>query len=396
MHLDINSCFATIEQQANPLLRGKPIAVAVYPSPNACIVASSIEAKRFGVKTGMKVKEGKFLFPNLVILEPDPWKYRNVHLALKKLLSEYTFDLTPKSIDEFVLDFEKFSYSKEELLAVARKIKKKIRRRIGEWISVSIGLGPNRFLAKVASNLRKPDGLEVIDKSNFLEVYSKISLQELPYIKSGNALRLKSVGIDSVLDFYNASYSLLKIAFGSANAYYWYLRIAGWEIDDVSWQRRSFGISYVLPASIDGIFPILMKLTTKLSAKMRLSGYAAKGIRVFFSFRDGTNWVRSVSFQRQFFSASDIYKEVKRIALLSPRKLLSRISLSFINLVPFNQVQLSLFEDVERKLALLHAVDKVNDKFGDFVVSSARMIGCQRYVPDRVAFGDISGLERLG
>ncbi|MEK7470692.1 MAG: DNA polymerase IV, partial [Patescibacteria group bacterium] len=102
MHIDLNSCFATIEQQANPFLRGKPIAVGAYTTPNGCILAASVEAKRLGIKTGMRVKDGKVLYPKLIVLPSDPNKYRDVHLKLRKIISEYTNDFSPKSIDEFV------------------------------------------------------------------------------------------------------------------------------------------------------------------------------------------------------------------------------------------------------------------------------------------------------
>ena len=103
MHIDLNSCFAAIEQQANPFLRGKPVAVAAFSSPNGCILAASVEAKRLGIKTGMRVKEGKEFFPKLIVLTPDPWKYRCVHQNLRELLSDYSPEVHPKSIDEFVI-----------------------------------------------------------------------------------------------------------------------------------------------------------------------------------------------------------------------------------------------------------------------------------------------------
>jgi len=109
MHLDLNSCFASIEQQANPHLRGKVIVVAAYASPGGCIVAPSIEAKRLGIKVGMRVREAKLVCPEVVVLEPDPNKYRNVHLALRKILSQYTNHFLPKSIDEFDLITTKHS-----------------------------------------------------------------------------------------------------------------------------------------------------------------------------------------------------------------------------------------------------------------------------------------------
>src|SRR6266566_2631120 len=107
MHVDLNSCFATIEQQANPLLRGKPVVVAAYSTPNACIVAPSVEAKRLGIKTGMRIREAWILSRDIIVRTPDPEKYRDVHLKFCKIFNDYSPDVTPKSIDEAVLDFTK-------------------------------------------------------------------------------------------------------------------------------------------------------------------------------------------------------------------------------------------------------------------------------------------------
>src|SRR3989338_8410898 len=121
MHIDLNSCFASVEQQANPLLRGKPIVVAAYITQSGCILAASIEAKVLGVKTGMRVKEGKMICPRLIVLPPDPDKYRQVHRKLKKLLQSYSERIVPKSIDEFVIDMEGLPVEE-----VGREIKRRI------------------------------------------------------------------------------------------------------------------------------------------------------------------------------------------------------------------------------------------------------------------------------
>ena len=247
MHLDLNSCFATIEQQANPLLRGKPIAVAAYSTPSGCILAPSIEAKKLGIKVGMRVKEGKLLCPQLQVLSPDPWKYRNIHLQLRDLISEYTADFSPKSIDEFVLNFEGYPSFNLGLKKVALEIKRKIKSQIGDWLTISVGIGPNRFLAKLASNLKKPDGLEEINCHNYQQVYSGLNLADLNGIKNANVIRLNNAGIFTVTDFYNSSIDKLKSAFHSILGYYWYLRLHGWEIDDVSSDRKSFGNMSLFP-----------------------------------------------------------------------------------------------------------------------------------------------------
>lgn len=204
MLLDINSCFATIEQQANPLLRGKPLVVAAYPTPSGCILASSVEAKKLGIKTGMRVRDGQAIYPRLIVLPCDPDKYRHVHHQLFRLLSDYTSSVTPRSIDEFALHFDPSFIAKYSLLEIATEIKSRIKTEIGDWLTVSIGIGPNRFLAKMGSNLQKPDGLVEISLNNFLLIYQKLNLTDLHGIKKHNALRLNLAGIYTVPNFYQA------------------------------------------------------------------------------------------------------------------------------------------------------------------------------------------------
>lgn len=238
MHIDLNSCFASVEQQANVALRGKPVAVAAYTTPRGCIIAASIEAKRRGVKTGMRVREGKLLCPDLVVVAPDPEKYRNVHASLRRLLGEYTDKVTPASIDEFYLDLEGYPAMERGMMKTGVEIKRRIREEIGEALLVSIGVGPNRFLAKTAANLVKPDGLVKIDRENFGEVYGNLKLTGLCGIKTNNAVRLGGVGIFTVRQFYEAGARTLVGAFGSVTGFYWYLRLRGWEVDDVEWGER--------------------------------------------------------------------------------------------------------------------------------------------------------------
>ena len=414
MHIDLNSCFATIEQQANPFLRGKPIAVAAYATPNGCILAPSIEAKKYGIKTGMRVKDGRVLCPSLIVLPPDPWKYRNVHLALRGLLSEYTNDFYPKSIDEFVLNLDGYSelplrFSPYKVVAqypipspmhaIALEVKRRIKKEIGEWLTVSIGIAPNRFLAKVASSLRKPDGLDEINKDNFLEVYKNLELTDLPYIKVQNAARLNNMGIFTVLDFYSAPIWRLKAAFESINGYYWYVRLHGWEIDDIVFARRSYGNSYALPKPLstsDELSPILSKLVEKTGARLRRAGYKARGIHVAISYRDGSFWHKGRSFPKVFFDSRDIYKEAYKIMLDSPyKKPVRELAVACFNLIKLSLTQLELFNDIVKRQSLVKAVDKINERWGSFIITPARMLGTQNSVPDRIAFGGVKELEEF-
>lgn len=401
MHLDLNSCFASIEQQANPLLRGKPVVVAAYVTSKGCIIAPSVEAKKLGIKVGMRVKDGKRLCSSLVVLPPDPWKYRKVHLKLRKVVSDYTNNFSPKSIDEFVLNMEGYlSLKGGSMMEVAQKIKLRIKEEIGEWLTVSIGVGPNRFLAKLGASLHKPDGLDEINKENFWEIYSNLELADLNGIKLGNILRLNRVGIFSVLDFYKADLLTLKAAFSSVVSYYWYLRLRGWEIDGLEFQRRSFGNSFSLPIFLkkaDCLSPVLSKLVAKMGARLRKAGFAARGIHLAILYRDFTFWHLGKTYSKIFFDSKDIYKEAFKLLSFSPQeKPVHTLAVSVFNLVKIRCFQLDLFENVIRKRKLAEALDKVNERWGNFVVTPARMyLGDKTWVGDRVAFGSIKELEEF-
>ncbi len=399
LHLDLNSCFATIEQQANPLLRGKPVAVAAYTTPSGCIVAPSIEAKRLGVAVGMRVKDGRMLCPALRVLPPDPWKYRSVHLALKKILETYTNDITPKSIDEFVLKLEGYPAFYRGMHVVAQEIKTRIKQEVGEWLTVSVGIAPNRFLAKTAASLHKPDGLDEIALHNVEAVYKSLELTDLCGIKMRNAIRLQKMGIHSVMDFYTASSKTLRGAFASIVGYYWYLRLKGWEIDDVEFGRRSFGNSYSLPKALSTdreLSPLLMKLTQKTSQRLRKRGYACQGVHLSILFRDGTHWHKGSKSQEVLFATNDIYRHIFSLFSRCPyRKSVANIAISCFNLKQLKTLQLDIFNQTVKKESLTKAIDSINEKWGDYVLTPARMLGTKDNVPDRIAFGGVKELEEI-
>jgi DNA polymerase IV len=406
MHIDLNSCFATIEQQANPFLRGKPVAVAAFTSPGGCILAASIEAKKLGIKTGMRVRDGRLIYPKLVVLPSDPWKYRNVHLKLRQLISDYTNDFSPKSIDEFVLNLKDHialedspMTSVSRMKVVAQEIKQRIKSEIGEWLTVSIGIAPNRYLAKIAAGLRKPDGLDEINKENFLNIYSKLKLTDLTGIKKRNAARLNGMGIYSVLDFYEAPIWRLRAAFHSIMGLYWHTRLSGYEVDNVEFGRRSYGNSVALGRNLSKtteLSPILARLTEKMCSRLRGAGYAASGIHLMLAFKNGSWWHRGRLLGRSHFDSRDFYKAAFRLLLeANPSSPVLNIAVSCFGLSRENSLQLNFFENVGRKQNLTLAVDDINERWGGFTVASARSFGGAKVVMDRIAFGGIKELEEF-
>ncbi|HEX6483054.1 MAG TPA: hypothetical protein VF043_29775 [Ktedonobacteraceae bacterium] len=207
MHIDLNSCFATIEQQANPLYRCKPLAVAAYDTPRGMVIASSYEAKAKGIKLGVNVAEARAIDPNVIILMPDPAKYREAHKRFREVLSDYTSSVVAKSIDEFVVDLQGSPAIREgrDLIDVGYEIKHRIKDHLGSYVTVNVGIGTNRFWAKTAAGLNKPDGLNVMSADNALEIYGKLSLTDLTGINYRYEARLNAAGIHTPLQFLEAT-----------------------------------------------------------------------------------------------------------------------------------------------------------------------------------------------
>ena len=399
MHIDLNSCFATVEQQANHLLRGKPIAVAAYTTPNGCILAPSVEAKALGIRCGMRVREGKQLCPELIVLPPDPWKYRFVNRKLLQLLRAYTTTVEVKSIDEMNLDLGNTLALKRGIHLVGREIKTEIRREIGEWMTVSIGIAPNRFLAKLAANLHKPDGLDEINASNLRAVLTTMDLTDLFGIKVKNKARLFRAGVFTPLDMLDAPPQTLIAAFESIAGYYWHLRLRGWEIDDVDFGRKSIGHSYALPnqnPNTAEVAQLLCKLTEKVGKRMRRLGYAARGVHVACVYAGGTHWHQRAVSSTPLFTSKDIYRGVMQLFARAPQgRSLRALAVSCYALAREPLQQLSFLEEEQRKRSLTLAVDAINERWGDFVITPALMMGMENTILDRIAYGTVKDMEEF-
>jgi DNA polymerase IV len=406
MHIDLNSCFATVEQQANPLLRGRPIAVAAYNSPNGCILAPSVEAKTFGIRTGMRVKDAKLLFPKLIVLSPDPWKYRSVHLKLKSLIAQYTNNFEPKSIDEFVLDMEGYPSLKTATMCEAAKdLKRRIKKEIGDYLTVSVGISTNRYLAKIAAGLRKPDGLDEINSANYMKVYEHLKLTDLTGIKEANSIRLSSMRIYTVLDFLQAPLWKLKAAFHSVNSLYWYQRLRGYEVDNILFGRKSYGNSTAIGREIKSYkeaSPVMARLIEKMSMRLRHAGYKAGGIHLAVTFKDGGFWHEGKLVGRQLYDTADFLKAflwllMKAVPDLPAQagKPIANIAVSAFNLIKNESSQLNFFSDVEIQERLTDASDSVNKKWGDFSLIIGRSMARKVEVMDRIAFGGVKELEEF-
>lgn len=401
MHIDLNSCFATIEQQANPLLRGKPVVVAAYDTPNACIIAPSIEAKRLGIKTGMRIREAWLLSRDIIIRTPDPQKYRDVHLKFKKIFKEYSPDVTPKSIDEAVIDFTPVEKWQPDLIRIAREIKLRMKQEIGEWIICSVGISTNMFLAKLAASLHKPDGLDLIDYHNLLDIYQHIDLLGLNGINTRYQARLNMYGIHTPLDFYNAPLDVLeKQVFKSIVGRKWYEKLRGFEADQKEFATKTIGQQYALKIPTlnkKELSRLLMKLCEKMGRRLRKKGMTARGIHIWCLYKDWTSWHRGRMTDADLYTTFELYRYGQLVFNQQPfPKPITHMGISCYALQPCDRLQMGLFEELhtkERKAA--DAMDAINNKYGEFTIVPGNMMEMDDLILDRIAFGGVKELEDL-
>jgi DNA polymerase IV len=401
MHIDLNSCFAIIEQQANRLLRGRPVGVAAYDTPRGFVVAASYEAKAKGIKLGVNVEQSRSLAPGIVIMTPDPAKYREAHRLFKAILLEYSPVVIPKSIDEFIVDLEhssilkntkreirkskqnvsskiqipgiKYQISEAERLVhneamqrIALDIKKRIAESLGEWVTVNIGISTNKFLAKYAAGFDKPDGMTLIDCTNLREKFDGMKLVDLPGINIRFRARLRTNNIFTPLDFLDADMNTLKKrVFKSINGYHWYMRLRGYETDTVEFSRKSIGHQHALSnktTDMQELERLLIKLCEKTGRRLRKNNLYATGIHLYLGFVsnyqiDGPasfenlpnmqSWHHGEKVFHRLYSTLDIYEVAKRLLYSAeiPNKV-RIMSVHVFNLRPWDPEQLSIF-DVE-------------------------------------------------
>jgi len=399
MHIDLNSCYAIIEQQANPLIRHKPVGVAAYTTPRGFIIASSYEAKRQGIKL-MRIIEAKEIDPRIIILAPDPEKYFDAHRRFKAVLERYTDLVTPKSIDEFIVDFQgSQTISKgQNLLEIGYQMKEEIKQALGKYVTVNIGIAPNRFLAKVAAGMDKPDGLTVIEARDIPNIYGQLNLLDLPGINHRYESRLNRAGIFTPLDFFDAQLQLLKgPVFQSIVGYYWYLRLRGYEIDAQKFPVRSFGNDFAIKEwtyDREVISRYIMKLSEKTGRRLRKHDYQAQGVYLGLAFDDGSWWGKSKRSKATIYSTQEIYLNLMQLfrQVSFPAKC-SHVNIAVFNVAPASPFQLGLFDGTGLDTrALARASDKINDRYGEFTLIPARMANMEHVIIKRVPFGSVRDL----
>ena len=411
MHIDLNSCFATIEQQARPSLRGRPLGVTNRISKNCCVIAASIEAKARGVRVGMGRVEATRICPELMMIETDPPKYHWAYRRLLAIMNSYSPDVRMKSIDEGEIDFHAAPVSAtpgQDLREIGHEIKQRLRADLGDWMRCNIGIGPNRFLAKTAANLHKPDGLDLIDYRNLIAIYDQLALTDLTGIGKHLARRLEQNGITTPLEFLAADEQQLTVIFASrVHAHHWYHRLRGVEVDN--WRSRGgqVGRQFVLPertSDDDVLLSRLQYLAQTTAMKLRSGGRDARGVSVWCTLGDVPTfgnahpagfWQQRRMFEVAAYTDQEIFRRAKQLFIQRPRRMVTAIGITCYGLVPSTRAQTSLDPRQTAEAQLTEAVDTINGRYGNFVITYADALSGKRIIKQKIPFGSTEYFDLL-
>ena len=375
--VDMDAFFASVEQQVNPALQGKPIAVT-GAGARTVITTSSYEARAYGVRTGMTPQEAKKLCPNIIFVVGNHTRYAEVCGRLEKICERFTPDIEIYSIDEIFLDITGSHHLFGDPEELARTIKTTVKDELG--INCTIGMGPNILIAKLASDLAKPDGLRWIDKEMVPSVLETLAVKKLWGIGPHTEKKLDSMGIRTCGQLGRAPLSLLTREFGILGPR---LQAMGKGILDRPLESdtrdpKSIGHSRTFPKDIwhrEEIERELLRLSEMVSRRARRYGYKGRKVTLTVRYADFKTFTKQTTLAAYTNDTGEIYRTV--LSILEGIRLTKSIRLLGVSVSSFgNNEQMALFGEPDRKEreALLKAIDTVNDKFGEHKITWASTV----------------------
>jgi DNA polymerase IV len=376
--VDMDAFFASVEQRDNPALRDRPIAVA-GPGERTVITTSSYEARAFGVKTGMTTYQAKKLCPHIIFVTGNNKKYAQICEMLSEICLRFTPDIEIYSIDEVFLDVTASHHLLNGPENLARAIKETVKKELG--ITCTVGIGPNVLIAKLASDLAKPDGLRWIGEDMIPSVLETLPLKKLWGIGSHTEEKLRGMGITTCGELGRTPLPLLSKRFG----------IMGERLKDMgngrmerpieveSPEPKSIGHSITLPVDIwkrEAITSCLLRLSEKVGRRARRYGHKGRKITLTVRYADFKTFTRQSTLPVSTNDTGEIYHAA--LAILDGIRLKKSIRLLGISLSGLKQEegQMLLFDQIaqKKKEALAKAVDIINDKFGEHTLTLASTI----------------------
>ena len=410
LYLDLNSYFASVEQQLDPALRGKPVVVAPVHTDATSAIAASYEAKAFGIRTGTKIYEARARCRDLIVVPGRHDEYVRFHHRIIAEVERHVPVTAVCSIDEVACRLLDNENSRAGVGDLAARIKAGIRANVGECLTSSIGVAPNRLLAKIAADMHKPDGLTILEASDIHRRLCELQPNDIPGVGRNMERRLAAAGIVDMARLLALDPREAREAWGSVwgERMHWLLR--GHDLPERETQRRTIGHSHVLGP--DKRHPsrarlVARRLLAKAATRLRRMDRRAGHLTLSVKGEDRTKWARGVRLP----AAMDSFTLLAALeglwdamlAHYATRRFL-QVGVTLAELSEARSVQLGLFDPgaaldgrVEaRRLALSAAIDRMNRRFGrDAVTVGQDSHGASRSSGPRIAFTRIPDLAEF-
>lgn len=314
IHIDMDAFFAAVEQRDNPLLRGLPIAVG-HDGQRGVVSTSSYEARRFGVRSAMLIVKAKQLCPQLIIVPGNHEKYKAVSGQIHKIFQDYTDQIEPLSIDEAFLDVTE----NKKGMALATDVAQEIRQRIRDelQLTASAGVSYNKFLAKIASDFRKPDGMTVIHPERAMDFIAGLNIEKFWGVGPRTAKRMHYMGIFTGADLRKCSQKHLLETFGKmGQVYYDFARGIDLRPVETEYVRKSVGCEQTFESDISSSSAVLIELyhaVLELEQRLRKQDFDGRTLTLKVKYSDFTQITRSMTQHKLLHTKDDILPVAKRL-----------------------------------------------------------------------------------
>jgi DNA polymerase-4 len=416
LFLDLNSYFASVEQELRPELRGRPVAVTPVMADTTCAIAASYEAKAFGVRTGTQIGEAKRMCPGLVLVEARHELYVEYHNRIIEAVERCVPVAAVMSIDEMASSLIGREQPLFAALDLARRIKASIRQHVGSTLRCSIGLAPNRYLAKIASDMDKPDGLVALTPDLLPGALSHLTLRDLPGVGTRMEKRLCESGIATMPQLLALDRERLNHAWGGVGGdklWYW---LRGEDFHDAELDhQKSISQSHVLPPELrtdEGCYAVAHKLLHKAAMRLRTARLWATHVSLTIKYaasktdaaKQHTSGIHQTAWSQGLpvIECQDNQTLVETLGKLwaaRPQDEKHRkpffVGVWLGDLVPDHLHTLSLFSNLEtesKRTRLTSTMDAMNHKYGTATLFPASMLLARVAAPTRIAFTSIPDL----
>ena len=419
LHIDLNSFFASVEQHLHPEYRGKPTAVVPTMADTTSCIAASYEAKALGIKTGTRVGDAKKICPEIILVNGDHAEYARFSQDIAKAVENVCPVAHTPSIDEMVCQLMGRERQPPNARRIALAIKEAIKKDVGETLRCSIGMAPNRYLAKIASDMQKPDGLIGLLPSQLPRALAHLDLRDLPGVGARTEIRLKAKGIHTMPELLaldrNGMHKLMDSVWGD-RMYHW---LRGHDTGDngapvASDLQKSLGHSHVLAPehrSQEGAWAVAHKLLHKAAMRLRMEKFCTGALAVTIKYaltREETAQVAKLKkhtsgiqhagwgMEAHFRPCQDTLSLLEALQgcwKQRPQETLHQkpffVGVTLRNLIPEDEMQTMLFEEPGNRSQLSATMDKLNLKYGHTTLHFAGMLTAKDSAPTRIAFTQI-------